>query len=123
MTPSTTTYVCLAIGIIALAFSVWERRGKGRSARSWTDGASEGILRFHLFVVPGIGILALVLGLAPWYDDLPALFGLLVGIAVLIGFVVLFVWGILQFPYPRWTVPNWARTKIAERFDKEAWLR
>lgn len=122
MNPSITTYVCLIVGILLLVFSVWCRLGRGPSARSWTDATVEGVVRFHLFFVPGLGLLALMFGLAPWYDELPALFGLLVFVISLVGLWLLFVWGILAVPYPRWMVPNWAQSKIAKRFKKEKWL-
>lgn len=122
MAPSVTTYVCLAVGLVLLAYAVWERLGRGRSARAWTRSVSESGLRFSLFVLPGIGMLALALGLAPWADD-SALAGLVLLVLVAAGLVCLFGWGAMRLPYPRWTVPGWARDGVATRFGKRGWQR
>ncbi|MDH2414580.1 hypothetical protein [Nocardioides sp. CER19] len=122
MEPSATSYLCLAVGIVLTGLGVWQRLGRGRSARAWSGAAGEGGVRLALFVLPGIGLLALALGLGPWADDVPAI-GLLLLVLVLAGALLLFGWGMMRLPYPRWAVPGWARHTIALRFEKEGWLR
>ncbi|MFT4083017.1 MAG: hypothetical protein QM638_10555 [Nocardioides sp.] len=84
--------------------------------------ASEGGLRLALFVLPGIGLLALALGLSPWADGVPVV-GLLLGVLVVVGGWCLLGWGMMRLPYPCWAVPRWARETVARRFEKEGWLR
>lgn len=122
MEHSVVTIVCLLLGAALIALGVWERLGKGPNARAWTDAATETRVRMALFILPGLGLLALVFGLAPWLDDVPVLV-VLYPFLLLVGVLGLFVWGFLQVPYPRWSVPGWAREKVARRFGKEKWLQ
>jgi hypothetical protein len=121
MEPSTTSYVCLAVGILLTGLAVWMRLGRSPSARAWVGSSGERGVRLSLFVLPGIGLCALALGISPWLDGGPG--GLLLLVLVAAGLVCLLGWGMMQLPYPRWTVPGWARERVARRFEKEGWLR
>lgn len=121
MEPSTTSYVCLAVGVLLTALAVWERLGRGPTARAWAGSSGEFGVRVSLFVLPGIGLCALALGITPWADGPVA--GLLLLVLIVVGLMSLLGWGLMRLPYPRWTVPGWARETIAVPYDKKGRLR
>ncbi|WP_298746294.1 hypothetical protein [uncultured Serinicoccus sp.] len=125
MTPVVSTVVSvvgLALGVLLLGLAVWERLGRGEQARAWLRGPSEASIRGSLFVLPGLGLLSLLVGLSPWIADVPAL-GFLALVLAPLGLWLVFGWGALALPYPRWSVPAWARGPIARRFGKKRWSR
>ncbi|GAA4873314.1 hypothetical protein [Serinicoccus chungangensis] len=122
MVSTVVTVVGLVLGLLLLGLALWERRGRGEQARAWLRSPTEAGLRGTLFVLPGLGLLSLLVGLSPWIAEVPAL-GFLALVLAPVGLWLVFGWGALALPYPRWSVPGWARERIARRFGKERWLR
>lgn len=116
------TVIGLVLGVVLLGLALWERLGRGEQARAWLRSPSEAGVRGALFVLPGLGLLSLLVGLSSWMGDVPAL-GFLALVLAPVGLWLVFGWGALSLPYPRWSVPGWARESIARRFDKERWMR
>ena len=114
--------VGLGLGALLLGLALWERLGRGEQARAWVASPSEAGVRGALFVLPGVGVLSLLVGLSAWISEVPAL-GFLALVLAPLGLWLVFGWGALALPYPRWSVPRWARGSIARRFDKKRWLR
>lgn len=122
MDPSPLTISALVLGILLLALAIWERLGRGPQARAWLRAPRESGVRGAMFVLPGVGILSLLVGLAPWLEESPLL-GLAALVLAPLGLWLVFGWGALALPYPRWSVPGWARETIGARFDKTRWRR
>ncbi|ANS78082.1 hypothetical protein SGUI_0686 [Serinicoccus hydrothermalis] len=122
MDPSPLTVSALVLGLLLLALAVWERAGRGAQARAWLRAPRESGIRRAMFVFPGIGVLSLLVGLSPWMEGTPLL-GLLALVLAPLGLWLVFGWGALALPYPRWSVPGWARETIGARFGKERWTR
>lgn len=95
-----------------LSLSAWERAGRSANARAWLTSTGTMPVHAALFVRPGLGAILMGGALVMLFENLDP-------VAIPMAFfatlgLIMFFWGLLQLPYPRWWVPAYARGKVAQ---------
>ena len=105
-------------GLAALALVWWSRAGRTPRARWWAKRGDGGTLdeRMVLFFLPSIGLFGITMGpLMSFEPNNPGHTWMLLFAPLLLVAFVLFVWGGLILPVPRWYQPKWLRARRPPR--------
>lgn len=119
-------------GTALLGWWLWLRRGSTPASREWAHG-TETDRRLRMLVLPTLGGLFLLIGLAPHAEtrgidqSLGAMIGTLVVLLLTLAAMVLFLGfgllGALVLPVPTWLMPSWARSATRTRKAREKQTR
>jgi hypothetical protein len=100
------------VGIALFGAGAWLRLGRTEGSRFWVG--SEQTERTILVTLPLVGVMAVAGSMIAVGDASPTL-NTLGGGLFAVALVVFILWGPLQLPLPRWTLPGWYLTRTAYR--------
>ena len=102
-------------GLVLAGHNVWQRLGRTSLARSWADPGAGALTRRAVLVVRPLIAVVLVLGGLLVLLEGAAAATVVLGLAGLVGLLLIAAWTMLPLPVPAALQPQWYRRRCDAR--------